>query len=305
MLGTDTYQKYLERGNIEVAPLAYMRGRTLDDSFIILDEAQNTSREQMKMFLTRIGFGSKVVITGDITQIDLPEDKTSGLKVAMKVLDGIEDIAICQLTRVWRCPPPCSEKIIEAYEVYDKKNPAVLCKKLPRKKEFRGAEPEHGARKFNVETRVTSLSHNESAGYIKKAVNMALDAEGVDVPCIVSVMLTDDDGIHAVNKEFRDVDRATDVLSFPQNELEPGHFDAEMWAVTRRRGHVLLGDMMISVPRCEAQGEEFGHGYKRELMYLTMHSILHLLGYDHVDEGEMKKQMRAHEKFIMGDDMDQ
>ena len=97
MLGADTYQKYLERGNIEVAPLAYMRGRTLDDSFIILDEAQNTSREQMKMFLTRIGFGSKVVITGDITQIDLPEDKVSGLKIAMKVLDGIEDISICKL----------------------------------------------------------------------------------------------------------------------------------------------------------------------------------------------------------------
>ena len=142
-----------------------------------------------------------------------------------------------------------------------------------------------------VSREVTGLGHNESAGYIKKAVNMALDAEGVDVPCIVSVMLTDDDGIHAVNKEFR--------------ELEPGHFDAEMCERDPETGHVLLGDMMISVPRCEAQGEEFGHGYKRELMYLTVHSILHLLGYDHVDEGEMKKQMRAHEKLIMGDDMDQ
>ena len=89
MLGTETYNKYLERGNIEVAPLAYMRGRTLDDSFIILDEAQNTSREQMKMFLTRLGFGSKIVITGDVTQIDLPADKVSGLKEAMKVLDGV------------------------------------------------------------------------------------------------------------------------------------------------------------------------------------------------------------------------
>lgn len=123
MLGADTYQKYLERGNIEVAPLAYMRGRTLDDSFIILDEAQNTSREQMKMFLTRIGFGSKVVITGDITQIDLPEDKTSGLKIAMKVLDGIDDIAICRLTGADVVRHQLVQKIIEAYEVYDKKNP--------------------------------------------------------------------------------------------------------------------------------------------------------------------------------------
>ena len=97
MLGPETYGKYLERGNIEVAPLAYMRGRTLDDSFIILDEAQNTTREQMKMFLTRLGFGSKIVITGDITQIDLPGDKVSGLKEAIRVLDGVEDIQICRL----------------------------------------------------------------------------------------------------------------------------------------------------------------------------------------------------------------
>ena len=124
MLGPDTYQKYLERGNIEVAPLAYMRGRTLDDSFIILDEAQNTSREQMKMFLTRIGFGSKVVITGDITQIDLPEDKVSGLKVAMRVLDGIEDIAICTLTGADVVRHRLVQKIIEAYEVYEKRQPA-------------------------------------------------------------------------------------------------------------------------------------------------------------------------------------
>ena len=98
MLGAETYQKYLERGNIEVAPLAYMRGRTLDDSFIILDEAQNTSREQMKMFLTRLGFGSKIVITGDVTQIDLPDGKASGLKEAMRVLKSVEGIGICELT---------------------------------------------------------------------------------------------------------------------------------------------------------------------------------------------------------------
>ena len=125
MLGADTYQKYLERGNIEVAPLAYMRGRTLDDSFIILDEAQNTSREQMKMFLTRLGFGSKVVITGDITQIDLPEEKTSGLKIAMKVLNGIEDVSICELTGADVVRHRLVQKIIEAYESFEKQNPAL------------------------------------------------------------------------------------------------------------------------------------------------------------------------------------
>ena len=129
MLGAEPYQKYLERGNIEVAPLAYMRGRTLDDSFIILDEAQNTSGEQMKMFLTRIGFGSKAVITGDITQIDLPADKVSGLKTAMKVLDGIEDIAICKLTGADVVRHRLVQKIIEAYEEYDNKHPVQNTKK--------------------------------------------------------------------------------------------------------------------------------------------------------------------------------
>ena len=124
MLGVETYQKYLERGNIEVAPLAYMRGRTLDDSFIILDEAQNTSGEQMKMFLTRLGFGSKMVITGDVSQIDLPEEKTSGLKVAMRVLEGIDDVAICSLTGADVVRHRLVQKIIESYEEYEKKNPA-------------------------------------------------------------------------------------------------------------------------------------------------------------------------------------
>ena len=98
MLGAENFTKYQERGSIEVAPLAYMRGRTLDDSFIILDEAQNTTPEQMKMFLTRLGFGSQAVITGDITQIDLPDGKQSGLKEALRVLDGVEGIAQCYLT---------------------------------------------------------------------------------------------------------------------------------------------------------------------------------------------------------------
>ena len=119
MLGAETYNKYLERGNIEVAPLAYMRGRTLDDSFIILDEAQNTTREQMKMFLTRLGFGSKIVITGDVTQIDLPADKVSGLKEAVRVLEGIEDIAICRLTASDVVRHALVQKIVAAYDKFE------------------------------------------------------------------------------------------------------------------------------------------------------------------------------------------
>ena len=139
MLGTETYNKYLERGNIEVAPLAYMRGRTLDDSFIILDEAQNTSREQMKMFLTRLGFGSKIVITGDVTQIDLPADKVSGLKEAMKVLDGVDDIAICRLTGADVVRHELVQKIIEAYE---KAEPMEAPSEVSGRKPYRNPAPQ-------------------------------------------------------------------------------------------------------------------------------------------------------------------
>lgn len=136
MLGVDNYNKYLERGNIEVAPLAYMRGRTLDDSFIILDEAQNTSREQMKMFLTRLGFGSKIVITGDITQIDLPTDKVSGLREAMRILEGIEDISIRRLNESDVVRHKIVQSIIKAYEKDEEKHPA----KKPPPKRYRPVE---------------------------------------------------------------------------------------------------------------------------------------------------------------------
>ncbi|CAB1250412.1 phosphate starvation-induced protein [Ruminococcaceae bacterium BL-6] len=116
MLGTETYQKYVERGNIEVAPLAYMRGRTLDDSFIILDEAQNTTPEQMKMFLTRLGFNSRMVITGDITQIDLPDGKRSGLKDVMRVLRNIDDIAQVRFNEKDVVRHKLVQDIIKAYE---------------------------------------------------------------------------------------------------------------------------------------------------------------------------------------------
>ena len=120
MLGTETYQKYLERGNIEVAPLAYMRGRTLDDCFVILDEAQNTTPEQMKMFLTRLGFNSKMVVTGDITQIDLPNGKKSGLREVMRILKNVENVAICTFNQKDVVRHQLVQRIIKAYEDYKK-----------------------------------------------------------------------------------------------------------------------------------------------------------------------------------------
>ena len=120
MLGTENYQKYMERGNIEIAPLAYMRGRTLDDSFVILDEAQNTTPEQMKMFLTRLGFRSKMVVTGDITQIDLPDRTKSGLKEVVKILKNVEDVSICTFTNKDVVRNPLVQRIIEAYDKHEK-----------------------------------------------------------------------------------------------------------------------------------------------------------------------------------------
>ena len=122
MLGAETYQKYVERGNIEVAPLAYMRGRTLDDSFIILDEAQNTTREQMKMFLTRLGFNSKMVITGDITQIDLPNGAKSGLKDCIKILKNIDDIGTCFFDEKDVVRHRLVQDIIKAYARFESSN---------------------------------------------------------------------------------------------------------------------------------------------------------------------------------------
>ena len=148
---------------------------------------------------------------------------------------------------------------------------------------------------------VSGLGHPNTISLVRKAAESALKAEGVAEDCILSVLLTDDEGIRRINREFRGLDRPTDVLSFPMNDLIAGQFDPAQCERDPESGEILLGDMVLSIPRCEEQGEEFRHGYNREVQYLTVHSVLHLLGYDHVDEGPMKKQMRAREKLIMGD----
>ena len=133
---------------------------------------------------------------------------------------------------------------------------------------------------------------------LKEVIAAALDAEGVDVPCVVDVSITDDTEIQEVNRDMRGVDAPTDVLSFPMFELAPGDKPRSEWA-DPDTDRVWLGDMMISEQRAEAQAEEYGHGLERELAYLAVHSVLHLLGYDHLDEGTMKAQMREREEAIL------
>ena len=144
-----------------------------------------------------------------------------------------------------------------------------------------------------------NLGHTETANLVKKAIFAVLKAENIGEDCHVDVLLTDDEGIHAINLEHRGVDAPTDVLSFPMNELTPGAFDPDLCEVDFATGEIMLGDMVIDIPRCEVQGREFGHGYKREVSYLAVHSTLHLLGYDHLDEGPEKALMREREDAIM------
>lgn len=145
------------------------------------------------------------------------------------------------------------------------------------------------------------LAHPLSELYIRRAIKMTLAEEKITDSVLVSVMLTDEEGIRDINREFRNIDSATDVLSFPMNELEPEKYDPDICERDPDTGRILLGDMIICVPRCAEQAVTYGHSYKRELSYLSIHSTLHLLGYDHMDEGPMKKQMRDKEKKIIGD----
>ena len=142
--------------------------------------------------------------------------------------------------------------------------------------------------------------NDSQKAFIRKAIRTALAAEGVDFPCEVDVLVTSDEEIHQLNREARQVDRATDVLSFPAFDLRPGELpgpgDADPGT-----GLVPLGDMMISLERVAAQAKEYGHSNRRELAYLTVHSVLHLLGYDHVDEGPMKARMREREEAILAE----
>ena len=153
--------------------------------------------------------------------------------------------------------------------------------------------------KINLVFEELSFRRFTIGSIIRKCISETLAAERISVPCEINVLVTNDEGIHVINKTSRDIDRPTDVLSFPMFELEPGNPPTD-WVEYQdpASGLVPLGDMCISLERAETQAKEFGHSLRREVGYLTIHSMLHLLGYDHLDEGEMKRQMRAREEAI-------
>ena len=210
LLGAETFQKLFEKQVIEVAPLAYMRGRTLDDAFIILDEAQNTTPEQMKMFLTRMGVGSKVVVTGDVTQIDLPDKVRSGLIDALHVLRNVEGIAQVRLTEKDVVRHRLVQQIVKAYE---------------QAAEEKSGSPEHKKykrRSISMSNKVLITNDQNVVKVpsglrilIRRSCNAVLDFEHFDGPAEISVTFVDNSRIHELNREYRGKDSATDVLSFP------------------------------------------------------------------------------------------
>ena len=147
---------------------------------------------------------------------------------------------------------------------------------------------------------IPGAASESNCAFIRKVIRTALAAEGVDFPCEVDVLLTNDSGIHAINREMRQVDASTDVLSFPEFDLTPGELPGAEGA-DPGTGLVPLGDMVISMEHVAAQAREYGHSNRRELSYLVVHSVLHLLGYDHLDEGPQKARMREREEAILGE----
>ena len=207
IMGADSFLKNSEKGLIEVAPLAYMRGRTLDNAFIILDEAQNTTPAQMKMFLTRIGFGSKVVITGDSTQKDLPSGTISGLDVAVKVVKDLEGINICTLTSKDVVRHPLVQKIVKAYEDYEKKS------SRPREKQEEKRMSlfieEEGNIKLDFDT-------EEIAALV---IDAALELADCPYEAEINLLLTENAQIHEMNLEQRGIDRQRMYFLSLQNDL--------------------------------------------------------------------------------------
>ena len=280
-----------------MAPLAYMRGRTLDNAFIILDEAQNTTPAQMKMFLTRIGFGSKVVVTGDASQKDLPRDAVSGLDVATKVLKKIDDIGFCTLTSKDVVRHPLVQQIVQAYEDYEKKQ------KPDRKPARQGREEKRMTILIDYDTdKELNIPYEALA---QKVAAHILESENCPYDVSVNLVITDNEEIKKINQQFRSIGAPTDVLSFPMIPFEtPADYSIvedkdEFFDLDT--DELILGDVMISVEKVYAQAEEYGHSVEREFSFLFAHSMLHLLGYDHMEPEEAAvmeaKQAKALEEL--------
>ncbi len=278
MLDADRVERLLERGVVEIAPLAFMRGRTLNDAFVILDEAQNTTSEQMKMFLTRLGFGSKAVITGDVTQVDLPPGKVSGLVEALRVTAGVEGvIAVLFDDRdVVRHPARAAHRqgvrSVQAADDMSRTRGVGRTGRLHVTVSDSRGRPHALARWLGP--------------WLERHAPLA--ARGT-----VDVALLTDARMRTLNRTFRGVDRATDVLSFPAEGpagSRPG-LKSRVPSPTAPspEPQAILGDLAIAMGVAARQARAEGHDVVTELRILALHGLLHLLGYDHErDRGTMR-----------------
>ena len=293
VLDPDRVERYLEKSIIEIAPIAFMRGRTLNDAFVILDEAQNTTSEQMKMFLTRLGFNSKAVVTGDVTQIDLPMGRRSGLVEAVEVVGKVTGISIIYFT----------ERDVVRHSLVQRSHSRLRRVRAgpggqgERRTEMKDRGPGvRGVALVNRQTRYT-VRAAALADFLRRLKRrLRLGKRGFNV-CLV-----DDRAIRQLNSVYRGRDEATDVLSFPWAEAPRGpspqptaeastvmHAGGESAPPVWRGGICnFLGDVVISVEAAGRNAHAEGHATLNEIRWLILHGVLHLLGYDHErDEGQM------------------
>ena len=291
MLDPDSIPRLMTAGTIEIAPLGYMRGRTLNDAFIILDEAQNTSAEQMKMFLTRLGFGSRVVVTGDVTQVDLPAGQVSGLRVVQDILDGIEDIHFARLTSHDVVRHRLVGKIVDAYERYD-----AQTQQLDRGSQGHGHPGGRAAR-----TPMSIDIANEAGIDVDEVALVAvarftLDQMRIHPLAELSVLLVDERTMTELHERWMGEPGPTDVLAFPMDELRPPHLGGNRDDPGPEPG--LLGDVVLCPQVAAEQAGKAGHSTQDELELLCVHGILHLLGYDHAEPEEHAEMFGTQDQLL-------
>ena len=301
MMDPEIVPKLLATGTIEVAPLAYMRGRTLNDSFVVLDEAQNTTPEQMKMFLTRLGFGSQMVVTGDITQVDLPPG-ASGLRLVTRVLDDIDDIHFSRLTsedvvrhtprrphrrRVHRVRRATQARLEREQAPSSPTGPSAR-RPQPAGPPRRPAEARHREHRDQQRVRRRGRRGGAAAPRDLRARPAARhpDAE-------LAIVLVDEAAMEQLHVQWMDEPGPTDVLSFPMDELRPGTEDEPTPAG-------LLGDIVLCPQVAEARPRPPATRTLDELLLLTAHGLLHLLGFDHAEPEEEREMFGIQRDILVG-----
>ena len=272
MIESDRVEKLLERNVIEIAPIAFMRGRTLNDSFIILDEAQNCTPEQMKMVLTRLGINSKMVVNGDITQIDLPNGRRSGLMDAAEVLKGLEGMSFVQFDDKDVVRHTLVQRMVRAYERYNDAFGAGRQFTLPLGDPAPGMSSPEGST-VTFRRAPTDVRPGAIERFARRLQSQITRGRAFD--CLI----TGDAEMRKWNREYRGKDCATDVLSFPavSSTRVPGRPARAAWP--------RLGDLAISLPRARAQARAYGHNLEQEIRILMLHGVLHLLRMDHESDG--------------------